>query len=115
MLPTPGSDRPGSAALAAREPIRFAPPSLREDRCDGCLVCYYFCPDGAIDPGPPLRVVAEWCKGCNICMRECPRQALQSATEGPGPVREAAAGVVGDGDRCTRTSGCGGRIGLCSC
>lgn len=116
MLPTPGSDRPGSAALAGGEPVRFPPPRMREERCDGCLVCYYFCPHGAVDPGPPVRVVVEWCKGCGICVRECPRQAFQPDTAGPGRGRAAAAGGArgGEGDRWTGAGKCGGRVGLCS-
>lgn len=116
MLPTPGSDRPGSAALAAREPVRFPPPRMREERCDGCLVCYYFCPHGAVDPGPPVRVVVEWCKGCGICVRECPRRAFQPDTAGPGRGRAAAAAGArgGEGDPCTGAGKCGGRVGLCS-
>jgi len=107
LHPTPGSDRPGSAALAEREPVRFPAPRLREERCDGCLLCYYFCPDGAIDPGPPVRVVADWCKGCGICVRECPREAFAGSPSGTG-VRPG----LGESPDSRVAKGRGGR---CSC
>ena len=46
--------------------------------CNGCLNCYYWCPDVAIHGSSPidLHIDADHCKGCGICVEECPRGAM---------------------------------------
>jgi NADPH-dependent glutamate synthase beta subunit-like oxidoreductase len=46
--------------------------------CNGCLNCYYWCPDIAIHGSSPidLHIDADHCKGCGICVEECPRGAM---------------------------------------
>ena len=47
--------------------------------CNGCLNCYYWCPDVAVhrdSPGAALRIESTHCKGCGICVEECPRGAM---------------------------------------
>ncbi len=46
--------------------------------CNGCLNCYYWCPDIAIHGNSPidLHIDADHCKGCGICVEECPRGAM---------------------------------------
>ncbi len=61
-------------------------PALSEARrcllcgtCNGCLNCYYWCPDVAVhrdSPGAALRIESTHCKGCGICVEECPRGAM---------------------------------------
>lgn len=47
--------------------------------CNGCLNCYYWCPDIAIhknSEGGGLEIDSIHCKGCGICVEECPRGAM---------------------------------------
>lgn len=49
-------------------------------RCNGCLNCYYFCPEGVIsvDVEQCVRTVDDaHCKGCGTCARACPRNAIE--------------------------------------
>ena len=57
-------------------------PVIDVGRCNVCLLCWVFCPDGTlhrhVEGGvekPPLVDYA-YCKGCGICARECPRGAI---------------------------------------
>ncbi len=46
--------------------------------CNGCLNCYYWCPDVAIhgSSAGELEIDSGHCKGCGICVEECPRGAM---------------------------------------
>ncbi|MGD0975302.1 MAG: FAD-dependent oxidoreductase [Candidatus Korobacteraceae bacterium] len=48
--------------------------------CNGCLNCYYWCPDVAVHRdsrnGAGLEIDSMHCKGCGICVEECPRGAM---------------------------------------
>ena len=46
--------------------------------CNGCLNCYYLCPDIAIhgNSAADLHIDSAHCKGCGICVEECPRGAI---------------------------------------
>ncbi len=49
-------------------------------RCNGCLNCYYFCPEGvvSVDVEQCTRIVDEQhCKGCGTCATACPRNAIE--------------------------------------
>jgi NADPH-dependent glutamate synthase beta subunit-like oxidoreductase len=49
-------------------------------RCNACLNCYYFCPEGvvAVDVEQCTRTVDEQhCKGCGTCAAACPRNAIE--------------------------------------
>jgi NADPH-dependent glutamate synthase beta subunit-like oxidoreductase len=46
--------------------------------CDGCGLCWFFCPDNAISLQPEgehfkVKILLEHCKGCGICSQVCPR------------------------------------------
>lgn len=57
-------------------------PVIDASRCNNCLLCWIFCPDGTIiqsqgqDGKITLSVDYEYCKGCGICEQECPRGAI---------------------------------------
>ncbi len=69
-LPT----RTGSWALSQ--------PVIDAARCNKCLLCWIFCPEGTIrrqvaDDGEQVPTIdLAYCKGCGICERECPRKAV---------------------------------------
>ena len=49
-------------------------------RCNACLNCYYFCPEGVISVDTEQctrRVEFSYCKGCGTCATACPRNAVE--------------------------------------
>lgn len=58
-------------------------PVLDEERCNACLLCWIFCPEGVVtrrfagerETAPTIDMA--YCKGCGICERECPRGAIR--------------------------------------
>ena len=56
-------------------------PVLDNEKCNGCLLCWIFCPEAVItrdDRSIDLR----YCKGCGVCARECPVNAIEMIREG---------------------------------
>ncbi len=53
-------------------------PEIDSEKCDGCMLCYFYCPDASIriEGGKAVGVDLEHCKGCGICAKECPRDAI---------------------------------------
>ena len=49
------------------------------EKCNFCLLCWEFCPDGVIKQvaGKRLEVDYDYCKGCGICAHECPVKAIE--------------------------------------
>jgi pyruvate ferredoxin oxidoreductase delta subunit len=53
-------------------------PEIDSEKCDGCMLCYFYCPDASIkiEGGKAVGVDLEHCKGCGICAKECPSDAI---------------------------------------
>jgi len=53
-------------------------PCIDTDACDGCMLCYFYCPDASIiiEDGKAVGVDLDHCKGCGICAKECPADAI---------------------------------------
>ena len=54
-------------------------PVIDKSRCSSCLLCWLYCPDGAIsiseEDNKPI-VNDHLCKGCGICVYECPLKII---------------------------------------
>lgn len=57
-------------------------PVINKNGCSGCMICWKFCPETAIDikDGRPV-IDYDYCKGCGICVSECPRKTIEMAAE----------------------------------
>jgi 2-oxoacid:acceptor oxidoreductase delta subunit (pyruvate/2-ketoisovalerate family) len=56
---------------------RLLKPVVALEKCNRCLLCWLFCPEGAIRRNPAgIFVSLDYCKGCGICARECRKGAI---------------------------------------
>lgn len=84
--PTRGTAR---IAAGANTPLRKTGdwrtfrPVLIPEKCNGCWLCYVYCPDAAISLNGQDRPIIDYdhCKGCMLCVEECPTHALVSERE----------------------------------
>jgi pyruvate ferredoxin oxidoreductase delta subunit len=53
-------------------------PEIDTAKCDGCMLCYFYCPDASIviENDRATGIDLEHCKGCGICAKECPTKAI---------------------------------------
>ncbi len=62
-------------------------PVVDNSKCVNCKLCWFFCPEGAIDMLADLegnadkkikgiKINYDYCKGCGICANECPTKAI---------------------------------------
>lgn len=56
-------------------------PVINEDKCIGCGICWKYCPEPAIEPSNPPKIIYDYCKGCGICITECPVNAIDKVDE----------------------------------
>jgi pyruvate ferredoxin oxidoreductase delta subunit len=59
-------------------------PIVDESKCTFCLLCWIYCPDGAvkrIDNKRKISIDYDYCKGCGICASECPVKAISMVEE----------------------------------
>ena len=75
-----GRHHPGGRQLHLQRDRRLALGGAadRQRECDGCLLCYFYCPDASIiiECGKAAGVDLAHCKGCGICAKECPQKAI---------------------------------------
>jgi pyruvate ferredoxin oxidoreductase gamma subunit len=89
--PTRGTARISAAAnsiLRETSGWRTFRPVLVPDKCNGCWLCFAYCPEGVISMTKDDRPVVDYahCKGCQICVHECPTEALVAEREQEGGV-----------------------------
>ncbi len=89
--PTKGTARISAAANSVLKETggwRTFRPVLVADKCNGCWLCFAYCPDGVIAMNKDDRPVIDYdhCKGCQICVHECPTKALVAEREPEGGV-----------------------------
>ncbi len=67
--------------LSLSEAEQAASRCLQCGRCTGCGICWFFCPDVAIDLNPDqepqVHIDIEHCKGCGLCAAVCPRGMIE--------------------------------------
>ena len=75
---------PGPVLKAANIPTKMGSWStvkpVLKSKCNFCLLCWIFCPDGAISQDEKSKRVTfdyEECKGCGICAKECPLKSIE--------------------------------------
>jgi pyruvate ferredoxin oxidoreductase gamma subunit len=58
-------------------------PVLDEAKCNGCTLCFVYCPEAAIRLTDRDRPVIDYdhCKGCLLCVEECPTKAIRAERE----------------------------------
>jgi len=58
-------------------------PVRDQEKCTNCLLCWIFCPDGAVKvrEGKIAEIDLAHCKGCGICAHECPVDAIEMVEE----------------------------------
>lgn len=59
---------------------RTSRPVLDPEKCNACLLCWIYCPEGVISK-MDRSVDYELCKGCGICEAECPQKAFTMVKE----------------------------------
>jgi pyruvate ferredoxin oxidoreductase delta subunit len=58
-------------------------PVLEPHRCNGCMVCWKFCPEPAVEmQGKLVRFALDACKGCGVCAEVCAPKAITMVPEG---------------------------------
>lgn len=69
-------------AMANAAAWRAQRPEVDLAKCTGCLICWKYCPEPAIEPWEgKVRVALAACKGCGICAEECPADAIAMLEE----------------------------------
>lgn len=72
----------GASEKLAGKVSRNLRPVIDRERCRQCLLCWLYCPDGAISRGEFYTIDYTFCKGCGLCAKECPHTAITMIREG---------------------------------
>ena len=57
-------------------------PIIDREKCIKCLLCWLYCPEGAIlRTDDDITIDYDYCKGCGICANECPKKAIKMVLE----------------------------------
>lgn len=57
-------------------------PIIDKEKCIGCKLCWFYCPEGCIKMvDGKADVDYDYCKGCGICANECPVKAIEMKRE----------------------------------
>ena len=69
---------PGSFIENKTGSWRTFKPVYDQEKCNMCLFCWFYCPDGCIKRlDDRMEFDFDYCKGCGICANECPQDAIE--------------------------------------
>lgn len=71
--------RPGAALANKTGSFRSEIPVFKLDKCTGCDLCIYYCPEGVVFGDKKTKKYSfdeDYCKGCGICAEECPAKDI---------------------------------------
>ncbi len=72
----------GFNLVSVNSGFRTSRPVVAEDKCNGCLLCYLYCPDGVVKKkGDVVTIDYDYCKGCGICQKICRKGAISMEKE----------------------------------
>ncbi len=84
-LPLTPLSKPTRGAVGLTGIWRSFKPVIDQSKCRHCLLCWLYCPEGAIKRvGEDLMSVEvdyDYCKGCGVCANECPAKAIEMVLE----------------------------------
>ena len=84
-LPIVPSAKAGSMAEAPSGIIWREQHPVIGEKCNQCLECILFCPEGALkSENKKVTVSLELCNGCGTCAYECPQKAITMVLEFSG-------------------------------
>ncbi len=77
------ASKPSEGAAGRTGLWRTFRPVVNLDKCIGCRLCWFYCPDNAITVrgDGKVEINYDWCKGCLICFHECPVKAIDRVVE----------------------------------
>lgn len=75
--------RPALGAGGKTGSWRVNRPVINYEKCNGCGICWLYCPENAIDwlEDKSVRINYDYCKGCGICLDVCPLHAIVMVKE----------------------------------
>ena len=71
---------PGWSADNPTGSWRTSRPEIDIGKCNGCSLCWLYCPDHCITHGS-WTIDYAYCKGCGICAQECKVGAIEMVRE----------------------------------
>ncbi|RLE97958.1 MAG: ferredoxin [Thermoprotei archaeon] len=82
-LPVTAIATPRRGAAGRTGLWRVERPVIDHSRCIKCLLCWLYCPEGAVvrHEDNSVEIDYDYCKGCGICANECPVRAITVVAE----------------------------------
>lgn len=73
---------PDKGSIGKTGEWRTLRPKIDEEKCNKCMFCWAYCPEGVIYVlNDGIVIDYDYCKGCGICSRECPFDAIEMERE----------------------------------
>ena len=74
--------RPSKGSAGKTGLWRTFKPIYNYSKCNGCLLCWLYCPENAIDVvDGKISIDYDYCKGCGICAKICAKKAIEMLRE----------------------------------